>query len=305
MELYQRDLLWRCAVTQTLLVAASIPVFFWRGLSIDARGSGTRFMLVVLVALLWIYYARFRPDRFGLMAASTLGALFAIVCISNVLSLLQYPAAALRRPLIDPWLASADVLMGIDVGRLAAWTSARPAVARTLLIAYLTLLPQFGLTVLLHGVAFKDHRALWEYVFHFHFCAVGTVLGLAFFPAQCAFLYHGFRPTFDQTRFINHFTGLRSGEMTVIRLDNIEGLISMPSFHVAGALMVTWSFRRRPAVLAVLVPLNVALIIATFMSGAHYFVDVPGTALLFGLSLLAHRRWSRRFADASHVSSQS
>jgi hypothetical protein len=63
----------------------------------------------------------------------------------------------------------------------------------------------------------------------------------------------------------------------------------MPSFHVAGGLMVTWVFRgyRRPFVL--LLVLNVLMIASTFMTGAHYFVDVLSTLVMFALSVGVYR----------------
>ena len=71
-------------------------------------------------------------------------------------------------------------------------------------------------------------------------------------------------------------------------------MISFPSFHVAGALMVTWAFRRRPGWLAVLTALNTALVASTVLTGAHYGVDVVATVALFAVSILLWRRWGRR-----------
>ena len=52
----------------------------------------------------------------------------------------------------------------------------------------------------------------------------------------------------SQERFIAHFNGVRDGTFTTIRFDDLEGLISMPSFHVAGGMMVTGVSRLPPAV---------------------------------------------------------
>ena len=64
----------------------------------------------------------------------------------------------------------------------------------------------------------------------------------------------------------------------------------MPSFHIAGALMVTWAFRHYPGWLVLLVPINLMMMAATVMTGAHYFVDVPATFALFALSVAAYRQ---------------
>ena len=42
--------------------------------------------------------------------------------------------------------------------------------------------------------------------------------------------------------------GMTSGDgsMTTVPWDNLEGLVSLPSFHTAGAAIVTWAFRQHP-----------------------------------------------------------
>jgi len=67
-------------------------------------------------------------------------------------------------------------------------------------------------------------------------------------------------------------------------------LISFPSFHTAGALMVTWTFRHKRWFLVPLILLNIGLISATFMMGAHYFVDTLGGVALFAASVWMYRR---------------
>jgi membrane-associated phospholipid phosphatase len=102
----------------------------------------------------------------------------------------------------------------------------------------------------------------------------------------------------DQAGFLAHFEGLRAGTFHVIRFDDIEGLISFPSFHVAGAFMVTWALRRtRRLVWIPVALLNVALVASTVLLGAHYAVDILATAVLFGASVLAHFIVVRRFLD--------
>ena len=72
--------------------------------------------------------------------------------------------------------------------------------------------------------------------------------------------------------------GLRAGTFRSIPLDNLEGLITFPSFHTAGALMFIWALRTVPYVRWPSITLNVALIVATPVDGAHYFIDLVGGA---------------------------
>lgn len=141
---------------------------------------------------------------------------------------------------------------------------------------------------------FRDREHLWEYIFHFHVCLTVILIGVALLPAACAFTYFGFDSLLDQTRFIDQFAALRAGTFREVRFDNLEGLITFPSFHVAGGLMVTWAFRHRRAWFAAVAVLNALLILSTVLTGAHYGVDVVAAAALFGGSVVLWRTWTRQ-----------
>lgn len=212
---------------------------------------------------------------------------------TNIAGAGQYAGVALGLPLVDPWLAAADAAMGLHVPALVEWTRGWPVLTLLLSLAYFSLLPQFVLGLVGLGLRHRNRECLWEYVFHFHVCLAVTLLGVTLLPAACAFTYYGFSSLIDQTRFISHFEGLRAGTLTEIRFDDIEGLISFPSFHVAGGLMVTWAFRHYRWWAAPLVVLNGLLIAATVMSGAHYGIDVVITVVLFAASVWLWRVWGR------------
>jgi hypothetical protein len=252
----------------------------------------------IAVAALWIYFVFVPGKPREWVLAETVLALVLLLVLSHILSPAQYVAVAFDRPLIDPFLARTDALMGVNVGALAEWTRAHPQINRVLALAYYTLLVQLAAVVPILGILLRDRHALWEYAFHFHFCAIVTVLSLALFPAACAFQFYGFESTLPQGRFIEQFNSLRAGTFTLIRYDNLEGLISMPSFHMAGALMVIWALRQRRWWLAPALTLNMLLIASTVLSGAHYVVDLIGTGVMFAASLCAWRIWGTKvFAE--------
>jgi hypothetical protein len=213
---------------------------------------------------------------------------------TNIVGPAQYAAMALRFPLVDPWLAAADAALGIHVPTLTEWTGAHRGLTIVLVLSYFSLLPQFVLPLIVIGLAYRNRELLWEYVFHFHVCLTLTLLAVALVPAACAFSYYGFTSLIDQTRFIRHFDGLRAGTFTQLHLNDLEGMISFPSFHVAGGLMVTWAFRRYRWWAVALGILNVLLISATVLTGAHYGIDVIATFALFAGSVWLWRVWGRQ-----------
>jgi membrane-associated phospholipid phosphatase len=162
--------------------------------------------------------------------------------------------------------------------------------------SYYSLAAQFVAPLAILGFYYRDRDALWEYTFNFHICLVITLAGLALLPAACAFTYYGFESLIDQTRFIAHFEALRAGTFKTLQLRELEGLITFPSFHVAGGLMVTWAFRRYRRMFLALAVLNALMIASTVLLGPHYAVDILASLVVFAASEGMYIRWGRRLA---------
>jgi hypothetical protein len=275
---------------QAVVFAACVVLFPVLGLSVAWRTALPNALLLALLLGTWTFYATSKRANRAIVC-DTLLATFLVVLFTNVAGAAQYGAVALNLPLADSWLAAADAALGIHVPALTEWTGQHRVLAIALVFAYFSLLPQFVLPLIGLGLWYRNRQRLWEYVFHFHFCLAVTLVGVAVFPAACAFAYYGFESLIDQARFTSHFEGLRDGTLRQIRFDNIEGLISFPSFHTAGGLMVTWVFRGYRWWSIPLAVLNALLITATVLTGAHYGIDLLVTILMFAGSVLLWRRW--------------
>lgn len=255
-------------------------------------------LMLALLVIVWAAHVRTPGGPRDWLVTETLAAVALVMLASWWLGPAQYLAAGASRPLVDAHLAALDRLAGIDVSRWAAWTAAHPGVGAWLAASYGTLILQFALTQAICGVVLGDREAVWEYAWHFSVCGIVTLMAWALWPAAGAFQHLGFTSTLDQSRFIRHFTALRAGTMARIDTSDLEGLISMPSFHVAGALFSTWAVRRSPIALAVYVAVNVPLIAATMLSGAHYAVDVAAAGAVFAASVWSWRAFGRRWLPA-------
>jgi hypothetical protein len=284
------------------LVVASLRAM---GLSVDWPTLLPFLAINAALLTVWIHHWRAPGKPQEWILAECALAMFLTIQLTHILSPAQYVAAALNRPLIDPFLARADAFMGVDVSALAAWSRAHPRINFLLVMAYSSFIVQLAIVPIILGIVLRDRVALWEYVFNFHFCAAITVTMLALFPAACAFQYYGFESTIDQTRFIEHFNGVRDGSFTRLQFGKLEGLISMPSFHVAGAFMVLWAMRRHPRALLLASLVNILLIAATVTTGAHYAVDLVGTVVMFAISVWVWRVWGYKLMDISPVHLQS
>jgi hypothetical protein len=282
-----------CVVMQLLLLAASVPLY--RAVGLDVRWSTDRGFLtfVGLLAALWAALQLVPGDSCARrrLADATAAAILFLTLI-QITAPMQYGALALGRPFVDPWLDRADRAMGIDVAQLAAWTSEYPRLVSTLNAAYNTLAPQLLVPLVLLPVA-GDREALWEYLWHLHIVLGGALLCLALWPVMHSFTYRHYAPLVAPA-LVGHLSTqireLHAGRFHVLGLQDMQGLISFPSFHAAAAFAVTWSLRRRPIwIWLPIVLLNAALVSATVLLGIHYAIDLVGTAILLAVSLVLYR----------------
>ncbi len=288
-------------------IALSGGVFFFsasgRGLTIDWSTAWLAILPLAALLIAWLNFYVAPGSARERLVAELLLLTFLMLLLTNVLVPLQYGALAMGRPYADPWLAAADARMGVHVPTLVAWTSAHPLVSRLAAFTYFTFAPQLLLTVFALA-ALRERERLWEFAFHFHFCLTVTIAALAIWPSMCAAPYYGFTPTIDYARAITQITGFHDGSLTMIRFDDLEGLVSFPSFHVAGAMLVTWAFRHRRRIVIPLMLFNTGLAISTVITGEHYAVDVLAAVPLVAGSLAAYRWWGRRLLSAEEVVSQ-
>lgn len=87
---------------------------------------------------------------------------------------------------------------------------------------------------------------------------------------------------------------IRDGSLHELGPASVTGLVSFPSFHTAGAVLLFWGFRRVPVVGPAFMALDVGVILTAPLIGSHYFSDIVGG---LGIALLAIT--ATRPADAS------
>jgi hypothetical protein len=249
--------------------------------------------LLGAMVLVWLNLYFVPGKRAEWYVAEVLFVTFAMVLLTNVLVPMQYGALALGVPYADPWLAKGDAWLGISVPVVNTWTWAHPGMALAAKITYFTFAPQMLLTVLILAVQ-RERDQLWEFAFHFHVCLIMTIGALGILPAVHASAHYGFLPSIDMTRMVAQIRGFHDGTMTVVRFDDLDGLVSFPSFHMAGALLVTWAFRHQRTIFIALIVLNAGLALSTVMTGEHYVVDVLAAIPLVAASIALYRWRGKR-----------
>jgi hypothetical protein len=291
-----------CLGLQVLLFGTSLALY--RATSLEVRWSSSDSAYLVLIGALlaaWMGLLAAPGDSIPRRrVAEGLAAAILFLSLIGITAPMQYGALALGRPFVDVWLDSADRLLGIDVPRLTAWTAQFPWLVSALNVTYNSLAPQLVMPIAVLSLA-GDRKALWEYLWHLHVSLIGALTCLALWPTVYVFTYRHFDPLVAPAMVESCMTqlwGFHSGRSHVVSMQNMQGLISFPSFHTAAALAVTWALRRQSRWIWMPIALiNVGLVSATILLGLHYVTDLIGTAALLGASLVVYRRWCITAAD--------
>lgn len=192
-------------------------------------------------------------------------------------AVLSYLAVTTNFRLVDAPLAAMDKCLGFDWLSYHRWVGAHPNYHRAIRFAYASMVNQIWLIAAFLSFTGRLSR-LRAFLQLSSVTLLVAILVSLFFPAASAAKYfqaqtHVGVPGFSQ------FEPLRAGTLTTIDLNAMQGLVSMPSFHTIMAILFCWAVRRTPAAL-VLIPLNIALVLATPTEGGHYLVDVIAGAVV-------------------------
>ncbi|HEV3006963.1 MAG TPA: phosphatase PAP2 family protein [Pirellulales bacterium] len=287
----------RDSAVKWAIVAAMILVdavlFAAKGLEFPPSNALLPLVYIALLAVPAVYYYRRRELNFVLC----LTTLILTIAFLPPFTLLMYATATLGRPLVDATLADCDRWLGVSVPAIRDWTLAHPAVQLIFDLAYGGLLYQLPLIVIVLGLR-GERRRLENFVLQDMLAALITLSAFAFVPAAGPFAHYGYEPSADQSRYLEHFHGLRGGERRVVNLHDAEGLVTCPSFHTSEAILMALAFRGHRIWFAVFGTLNLLVAASTMTTGWHYFTDVlAGVAV--ALLAMGVVRWATPWRYAS------
>jgi PAP2 superfamily len=248
-------------------------------------------MVLASMGIAQLCFRRYRDPVLGHVAA---GFTQLILGSLGILAL-SYAGARLNMPLIDDHLAAIDSALGLDWLAYAHFLMADPD--RLLFVSYVySALDKEVIFVGLIAVFALRFREYQVFLIAFLMAALLTSAVSALMPAFGAFYHYGL---LEEMR---HALRIDAGHAHVPQLIQIRaglpfdpskemrGIITFPSFHAAGGLMLAWLFWQIPYLRWVLVPLNMAMIAVTPLLGAHYFCDVLAGLLIAAAALFIARR---------------
>lgn len=203
-----------------------------------------------------------RPDATSIHTLVETGA--ALVAYGAIFGPISYLCARSSYPVIDAALQATDHALGFDWSAWAGVVSRHPALRWLHILAYDSLLPQSVAAVLILPRVKGGLRG---------FTLIRTACIAALFACFISHVLPAAMPR-PEAAWHQHWEALRSFEPFTVRLDEMQGIVTFPSFHAAMAVILAYSLRGIGAVSWAFIALNLAMLFATPVAGFHYLTDV-------------------------------
>ncbi len=234
----------------------------------------------------------------------SIGTIGQAILVCAIVGPLSYIAGSAHWPLQDQTLLAMDRALGMDPEPIARFVNDHPWLADILARGYgLIKWPLLGIPIVL---AFTERYVrLQLYVLAMSLALMVTITISAFAPAIGT--YYGLHLAAAQLPDVNtsiyaaqlrDILALRDGSLREIELFKLAGIVSFPSFHAASAVLYMWALwpvRRLGGIAACL---NLLMIAAAPVIGAHYMVDVIGGVVLAAASILAAKLYLERLSQS-------
>lgn len=191
-------------------------------------------------------------------------------------------------PPIDGWLASADALAGIHVDQAVRAFARQGWLISALSFAYAA--SGIIVVLLLFGALAARRRALaWELLVTLVLTMQVVAMVSIAFPAIGAMTYfdlaglqgHGLPPG-SGTYHLKAFAHFHAGPDDILRVADISGLVTFPSFHTVLALIATQALAAT-RIRWIAVAWTATVIVSTIPIGGHYAVDVVAGAAIWAV----------------------
>lgn len=241
----------------------------------------------------------------------SLGTIGQVIITCAIVGPLSYVAGKMGWPLQDQALLAIDRALGLDPEPIARFVNDHPWLADVLSRGYgLIKWPLLGIPVVLTLTARYVRLQLFMLAMSLALAvtiaisalvpAIGTYYGLQLPAAQLpnvnTAIYAG------QLRDI---LALRDGSLHELQLFRLSGIVSFPSFHAASAVLYMWALWPVRRIGGIAAALNLLMIAATPVIGAHYIVDVAAGIALAAASICAAKAYLKWMSRATQISAAS
>ncbi|WGS20237.1 MULTISPECIES: phosphatase PAP2 family protein [unclassified Bradyrhizobium] len=232
-----------------------------------------------------------------------LGAIAQLLLIVTIMGPLTYVALALNWPLQDHTFLAIDRAMGLDPEALLSFVNDHAWLMSSLVTGY-GFIKWFLLGVPIILAATLRLVRLQQFIAAFSLAlavtlvisalvpAVGTFYGLNISPADFPSVH-----TKVYEAQLRDILAVRSGVLRHLKLFELAGVVSFPSFHAASAVLYLWALWPVRVIGIVAAVMNVLMVASTPVIGAHYVIDVIAGVLL-AVICIAAAKYATAFLDS-------
>lgn len=302
-QLFQLN--WLAIVAMGSLLAFGLPA---TDLSLEPVAYGITLAIAAILVAIAYRHQFAKGELADPKLVFSLGTIGQVVLTCAIVGPLSYVAGKMNWPLQDDALLAIDRALGLDPEPIARFVNDHPWLADLLARGYgLIKWPLLGIPVVLTLTARYVRLQVFMLAMSLALAvtiaisalvpAIGTYYGLqlsaAHFPEINTAVYAG------QLRDI---LALRDGSLHELRLFFLSGIVSFPSFHAASAVLYMWALWPVRRIGGIAAALNLLMIAATPVIGAHYLVDVAGGIAVAAASIWVTKFYVERLGRTSPVS---
>jgi hypothetical protein len=239
---------------------------------------------VLLLAVLALYCRSCDSALLRRIYVPVMGVLFIIVAFAT-LRVFDHLTMSIPVPFADDYLSRLDQAMGLNWLGYTEWVSRHPAIIASFQLVYngLTLVSLLVFALLLFAIGSERAGEFARLLFWAGLAT--TVIGAAL-PAKAAmdrFASTELRLMFGPDAGIYplpYLEVLRSQAAYTLDLQEMPGLVAIPSFHTICGLLIVYACRGHRYMWPVAVTYTTIMIASTPIMGGHYFIDLIAGALL-------------------------
>lgn len=282
--------------------------------SLEPAAFGTTIGIALLMALVAYGYSLAKADSADPKLTYSLGTLAQVTLVTAIVGPLSYVAGASSLPLQDQTLLFIDRALWMDPEPIARFVNDHPWIASCFNTGYgFIKWPLLAIPIILTMTL----RLVRLQLFVGALClalavtiaisalmpAIGTFYGLNMSPER----FTSFN-TMVYAAQLRDILALRDGSLRHLELFHLAGIVSFPSFHAASAVIYMWALWPVRGFASLSIAMNVLMIAATPVIGAHYMIDVIGGIVLaagsitfakYFLDMMASRDGAQRASSKS------
>ncbi|BAL26406.1 hypothetical protein AZKH_4126 [Azoarcus sp. KH32C] len=237
-------------------------------IGIAFRDYGNILVADAVLLAMWAFYGISGRSR-RLSEMGYYGALW--ISFSAIGAILTYLAAYMRAPLYDTQFSELDRAIGFSWLAWFELTRANIVLDTLLRLAYHSLIVQILVSIILFAHAERTSRnreLFWTAV-------IALVITSALsdvFPAAGTF-YH-FNIELARAVHLPHLLNLLAGTQAGFSFDDMQGIVTFPSYHAAMAIIFMYVHRGQRVLFPLITALNALMLLSTPTHGGHYLVDI-------------------------------